>query len=203
MASTPQGDAAVSSLIDRALEGARRLVLPVTCSTAARGAADRLSERHGLDVVEVAVVSGSVAVEPATGDLLVHSVPDIFGRLLPSPGTWRMVTVRDRLAHDFTRCEGPVIDVGEEPTVDAALVLGALRSLFKPLVQTRGIRAVFDPPPPLGLPFVAPRGVSIEGEFGDAETVLYPGLPDLVVVRPRGPVPERARRFEPDVVVVR
>jgi hypothetical protein len=186
MASAAQGHAAVPPLSDGILADVRRLVLPVTCSAAARYHAEQLSDRYGLAMVEVPVVAGTVVIEPTAGDLLVHSLPDVFGRLLPTPGRWRTLAIRDHLARDFTRCDGPVIDVGEKSTIDASVVLGALRNLFKPLAQTRGVRAVFDRPPPLGLPFVAPGGIVIDGEFGLAEPVAFPGLPDLVVVRPGG-----------------
>lgn len=186
MASAAQGHAAVPPLSDGILADVRRLVLPVTCSAAARYHAEQLSDRYGLAMVEVPVVAGTVVIEPTAGDLLVHSLPDVFGRLLPTPGRWRTLAIRDHLARDFTRCDGPVIDVGEKSTIDASVVLGALRNLFKPLAQTRGVRAVFDRPPPLGLPFVAPGGIVIDGEFGLAERVAFPGLPDLVVVRPGG-----------------
>ncbi|MFP5330950.1 MAG: hypothetical protein ACLGHX_01090, partial [Acidimicrobiia bacterium] len=92
MAPTPTGDPAVSPLI----RGAIRLVVPSTVPPAVRGLTGLHADRVGIPLVEVALVGGEPAARSSQGDLLVHPVPDIFGRLSPPPSGWQILSVVDR-----------------------------------------------------------------------------------------------------------
>ncbi len=134
--------------------------------------------------------------------MLVHGFPDIFGRVLSPPVGWNTILVCERMAVPFVDSRKPMIEVGFAPPVDPPLLAGALRAMYKPILQQRRVRPVFEAPPLLGLAFVAPDGIELPGQFGAVERPVVAGLPDLVVIRPVGNPPSDTRRFDPPPVVV-
>jgi hypothetical protein len=186
MASAAASDAALPPLTLDRVRAAVRLVVLSTASDHAKSVARFLSTEFTLDLVVTAGVDGT-PLEPADeGDLLVHGVPDVFGRLLAEPEGRPALVVVDRICGSLW-VESPWrIDVGEEPRHSPARLSLALATLDKHLRQQRRVRPVFTPPPAMGLAYVAPDGVRLPGAFGRVEVPTVPGLPDLVVVRPHG-----------------
>lgn len=193
MAPTSPGDTALPSLSPKLLGETRRLVVTITAGDASLDIAGRTSETTGLELVVSGAVGSRPVVEPLPGDLLVHGVPDVFGRILPIPAGWSTVVIRDRTVARVISVETAVVDVGDASPHDPELLAGALASLFKSLCQQRGVRPIFADPPPLGLPFIAPNGVELGGAFGRIERPVVAGLPDLAVVRPWGEPPPGTR----------
>lgn len=193
MAPPSPGQAAVPSLSPELLGASRRLVVTITAGDAALDIARRAADSSGLELVVTGVVGARPVAEPAQGDLLLHSVPDVLGRLLPIPAGWRTVVVRDRTVATVAAIDASVVEVGDASPHDPALLAGALASMFKSLCQQRGVRPIFSDPPPLGLPFIAPNGVDLPGAFGRIERPVVAGLADLAVVRPWGAPPPGTR----------
>ncbi|HVR32002.1 MAG TPA: hypothetical protein VMS74_04750 [Acidimicrobiia bacterium] len=170
----------------------RRLIVVAPHARYTLRVAEELAARFDSRVVVSPGIDGIPALEPAVEDVLIHGVPDVFGRLLAAPPGWRTIVVRHRIVAHMP-VAAPVIDVGSSPQHDPALMAGALRALFKPICQQRGVRPIFEPPPPFGLAFVAPDGLVIPGSFGRTERPDVAGLADLVVVRPHGEPPPATR----------
>lgn len=199
MASAATGDPSVPPLIADQLARAGRFVVAATALGAARTLARELAAERGIQVVVTASHDGIPMIVPRPDDVLFHGVPDVFGRLLALPAPWSNVVVRDRVAASSFSVSGPLMEVGSAPDHDPRLIAGALRAIFKPISQQRRVRPVFGSPPPFALPFIAPFGVRLPGQFGTALPEQIAGLPDLVIVRPSGtppsgtePVPSRA-----------
>ena len=186
MAPSQPGHAAIPPLIQSRFAEAHRIVVVTSAHPSAVAVANRQAALHETEIVTVGDVGSVPAAVRRPGDLLVHSLPDVFGRVQPAPEDWEAVIVRDRLAAEFSVVDTSLIEVGQAPSHVPARLAAALRSLFKPICQQPGVRPVFDPPPIFGLAFIAPTGVAVPGAFGRAERVVMPGLPDLVVVRPDG-----------------
>ncbi len=134
--------------------------------------------------------------------MLVHGFPDVFGRVLSPPVGWNTILVCERIALPFVDSRRPMIEAGIVPSADPPLLAGALRAMYKPILQQRKVRPVFEVPPLLGLAFVAPGGIELPGDFGELDRPLVAGLPDLVVIRPKGSPPADTQRFDPPPVVV-
>jgi hypothetical protein len=179
----------------------RRLVVVAPHAPYTRRVAEELAARFDSRVVVSPGFDASPALQPAVDDVLIHGLPDVFGRLLAAPPGWRTVVVRHRIVAHMPVTVS-VVDVGRTPRHDPALMAGALRALFKPIRQQRGVRPVFEPPPPFGLAFVAPDGLVIPGRFGRAERPDVAGLPDLVVVRPHGDPPPGTRPLRDPAMIV-
>lgn len=195
MAPTSPGRSAVPSLNPELLGESRRLVVTITAGDAALDIARRASETSGLGLVVTGVVGARPVAEPIPGDLLIHGVPDVFGRLLPIPAGWSTVVVRDRTVATVALVDVAVIEVGDASPHEPWLLAGALASLFKPLCQQGGVRPIFAEAPPMGLPFIAPDGVDLPTGFGRIDWPTVAGLPDLAVVRPVGEPPSGTRRL--------
>lgn len=195
MASPDAKQAAFPPLIP---DQSKRLVLLPSVSPAARAIAEDLS---GL-VVEVPTVGDIPVPDPEPGDVLVHGFPDVYGRVLGPPTGWNTMLVCERVALPFVDSHRPMIEAGPFPTTDPRLLAGALRVMFKTLIQQRRVRPVFENPPLLGLAFVAPEGIELPGQFGAVERPFVAGLPDLVVIRPVGSLPPGTQRYDPPRVVV-
>lgn len=189
MARLAEGDAPLPPLIIEHLARFQRLVMPSSVSRLVRERAVQLAASQGLDLIEVPAIGGRPALDPAPEDGLVHGFPDVFGRIMPPPRGWAALLISERVAKRFVSTARPLLETGVTPSEDPARLAAALRALAKPLGQQRHVRPVFDDPPLLGLPFVAPEGVTLPGSFGVVDGNAFPGLPDLVVVRPTGPVP--------------
>lgn len=175
MAPTPTGDPAVPPLIREAV----RLVVPSTVPPAARRLAGLYAGRVGIPLVEVPLVGGEPATRSSQGDVLVHPVPDIFGRLSPPPSGWRILAVVDRATGHVSAYE--TIEYGLWAIEDLAEMSSRLHAVWKSLVQMRGVRPVLPRPAPFGMAFVAPGGIPmLEGLC--VTPVSWQGLPDLVVV---------------------
>ena len=70
------------------------MVVPSLVAPAARTAIrDTVGD---TTIVEVPSVGSEVAADPKEGDLLVHSVPDVLGRILPPLPGWAALSVVDR-----------------------------------------------------------------------------------------------------------
>ena len=186
MASAAASDSAFPSLIRDRVQAARRLVVLATASEHASGMAQSLSTEYGIALLVVAGTDGIPHVAATEGDLLVHGVPDVFGRVLDAPGSWEAIVVRDRSCGPAAVSSPWTVDVGAASAYSPASVSAALATLDRHLRQQRRVRPVFSPPPAMGLPYVAPDGVKLPGAFGRVEAPVVPGLPDLVVVRPCG-----------------
>ncbi|MEX2655149.1 MAG: hypothetical protein WD532_08980 [Acidimicrobiia bacterium] len=189
MASAATGEPSVPPLIADQIGRAARIVVVATALGAARTWASDMAAEAGIDAIVTASRNGVPLVESRPDDVLVHGVPDVFGRLLAIPSAWSTVVIRDRIAASSFPVSGPLIEVGPAPDHDPNLIAGALRAIFKPICQQRRVRPVFGSPPPFGLPFIAPTGVHLPGSFGVAVPEDLAGLPDLVVVRPSGAPP--------------
>lgn len=160
-------------------QGVRRLVVPTIVPPGARAVIRPIVEERGITIIEGPVAGSQVAFEPAEGDVLVHSVPDVFGRNLePSPG-WNVLRVVDSALG--LGVETGSIHYGRSPTAPTTELSDRLRQLWKPLCQQRNVRPVLSDASPFGLPFVAPSGVDVPSDMR-ATPVQWPGLPDLVVV---------------------
>lgn len=188
MAHAAPRDSALQSLIPPV----RRLVVVAPHARYTLRIAEKLAARFGSRVVVTPGIDGTPALDPAVDDVLVHGLPDVFGRLLTTPPGWRTIVVRHRIVSHMP-VAAPVVDVGLAPRHDARLMAGALQALFKPICQQPGVHPVFQPPPPFGLAFVAPDGLDIRGSFGRPERPEVAGLADLVVVRPYGVPPPGTR----------
>lgn len=189
MASAATSDSSVPPLIDDHVARASRLVVAASALGAARSLARELGAERDIRVVVTASHDGVPVIDPRSGDVLFHGVPDVFGRLLRAPAAWSTVVIRDRIAASSFPVSGPLVEVGSVPDHDPNLLAGALHNLFKPICQQRRVKSVFGSPPPFGLPFIAPSGIRLPGPFGAAVPEHIPGLPDLVVVRPSGAPP--------------
>lgn len=155
----------------------RRLVVPSVTPPASRSVVRTLAETRGLAVAERPVAGGRVVGEPGIGDVLVHSVPDVFGRDLEPPSAWKVLRVVDAaLGLEIDRQE-----VRYGVSSEGSHVSGRLAALWKPLSQQRGVRSVLTHPAPFGLAFVAPMGIDVPDDV-TATPVPWAGLPDLVVV---------------------
>lgn len=155
----------------------RRLVVPSVAPPASRSVVHALAERRGLAVVERPVAGDQIVGEPGIGDVLVHSVPDVFGRDLAPPRVWKVLRVVDAalgLEPDRREVRYGVASEGR-------LLSERLAALWKPLSQQRGVRPLLTHPAPFGLAFVAPAGIEVPDDF-TATPVPWPGVPDLVVV---------------------
>ena len=186
MASASEGDTTLPPLIIERLRITDRLVMLATASGHARMIGRSLSERFGIDLVVMAGIDGG-PLEPSRGqDLLVHGIPDVFGRLLDAPVGWDSLFVVERICGPVSVASPWRVDVGEASMHPAARVAEALARLDRHLRQQRRVRPIFTSPPALGLPYVAPEGVTLPGPFGRVDAPDVPGLPDLVVIRPFG-----------------
>jgi hypothetical protein len=171
-------------------------------SSHARSIAEVLGSERGLRIVQVPLVGNTPVIEPEPGDVFVHGFPDVFGRVIAPPGGWDHVLVCEPLARPFVDTPRPMIEAGPPPVADPRVIAGALRALYKKIIQQRRVRPVFAEPPLLGLALVAPVGVELTGEFGELDHPFVVGLPDLVVVRPVGIPPLDSQRLDPAPVVV-
>lgn len=130
-----------------------------------------------MAVADRPVAGSRIVGRPSIGDMLVHSVPDVFGRDLDPPSHWMVLRVVDTalgLAPDHQEVRYGV-------SSDGGHLSGRLATLWKPLCQQRGVRPVLTHPAPFGLAFVAPTGIDVPEDV-TATPVPWPGLPDLVVV---------------------
>lgn len=186
MASAPEGETALPPLILDRVRVAKRLVVPATASDDAWRIALALSDDLEIALVVAVSIDGRPQEPPTDGDLLVHGVPDVFGRILDEPAGWESLVVVDRICGSLTVASPWRIEVGEESPFSTASLSEALAKLDKHLRQQRRVRPLFSSPPAMGLPYIAPEGVALSGEFGRVETPEVPGLADLVVVRPDG-----------------
>lgn len=161
-------------------QGVRQLIVPTIVSPAARAVMGVLAETWGVILEEVPTVGDRIAREPAQGDALVHSVPDVFGRNSPPPPPgWTVLRVADSALG--LKVEAGTIRYGRPPTVTTADLSDRLRQLWKSLCQQRGVRPILPEPGPFGLPFLAPGGIEVPDDV-TATPVAWRGLPDLVVV---------------------
>ena len=186
MASAAASDSALPPLIRDRTRVAGRFVVLSTASEPASRMARSLSAEFGTQLLVVAGNDGNPNVPVTEGDLLVHGVPDVFGRMLDAPGGWEAIIVRHRSCGPVSVPSPRTVEVGNESAHSPVSVSIALAALDSHLRQQRRVRPLFSPPPALGLPYIAPDGVKLPGAFGRVEAPFVPGLPDLVVVRPYG-----------------
>ena len=186
MASAPPSDSALPPLIRDRVGLADRLVVLASASEDALALARSMSAEFEIGLVVTGGSDGVPHEPPARGDLLVHGVPDVFGRVLDSPRVWEALIVVDRMCGSAPIASPWQIHVGDEPVHAPATISLALAQLDKHLRQQRRVRPLFSSPPAMGLPYIAPEGVTLPGAFGRVEMPTVPGLPDLVVVRPHG-----------------
>lgn len=186
MASASAGDTALPPLILDRARVSDRLVVLATASDHALKVARSLSADLSIDLVVTAGIDGEPVEQPTDGVLLVHGVPDVFGRILDVPAGWEALVVVDRMCGPVSVASRWRVDVGDDPAHPPVRVSEALAHLHKRLRQQRRVRPLFSPPPAMGLPYIAPEGITLSGEFGRVEAPDVPGLPDLVVVRPYG-----------------
>lgn len=182
MAPAAASDASLSPLTATAVESVSRVLLVATASTDAI----RWAHRSGLPVETVPGHEGVPLVDPDPGALVVHGVPDVFGRVLDPPSGWHTLVVRHRITGGSVPAFPLCLDVGVASPHPPEIIAQGLRDLHKRLLQQRGVRPVFASPPAFGLPYIAPGGIALEGRFGRIERPPVPGLPELVVVRPDG-----------------
>lgn len=180
MAPTSACDTTLSSVT--APRGVHRLIVPTIVSPAARAVIGVMAETWGVVLNEDPSVRGRIAREPAEGDVLVHGVPDVFGRNVPPPPGWTVLRVADSALG--LEVEAGTIQYGRPPTVTTAELSDRLQELWKPLCQQRSVRPILPEPGPFGLPFLAPGGIDLPDDVS-ATPVAWPGLPDLVVVHHR------------------
>lgn len=186
MASAAASEPAFPPLIRDRVQVAGRLVVLATASEYALAVARSLSTEFDARLVVSGGQDGNPHVGSTDGDLLVHGVPDVFGRVLDAPGGWESLIVMDRICGSPSVTSPWRIDVGDEPAHAPTDISLALAILDKHLRQQRRVRPLFSTPPAMGLPYIAPDGVTLPGAFGRVEAPSVPGLPDLVVVRPHG-----------------
>jgi hypothetical protein len=186
MASAPAGDSALPPLIRERVEAAGRLVVLATASHHALRVARSLSAEFGMDLVVAGGVDGTPHEPPAAGDFLVHGVPDVFGRVVDDPAGWQALVVVERICGPVSAASPWRIEVGDESAHSPSSLSTALAALDRHLRQQRRVRPLFSPPPAMGLPYIAPEGITLPGAFGRVDAPTVPGLPDLVVVRPHG-----------------
>lgn len=156
-----------------------RLVLPNIASPAARAVVRRVADERGIPVVDCPVVGGTVVARPDSGDVMVHSIPDVFGRAFEPPSGWRVVRIVDGALG--MNVEAETIRFGRPSVRRPGEVSRRLREVWKPIGQQRGVRPLHRAPGAFGLAFIAPSGVEVPDDL-TATPVLWPGLPDLVVV---------------------
>ena len=73
------------------------------------------------------------------------------------------------------------IPYGRSAQLPPADIAARLAEVWKLLLQRRGVRSVLARPAAFGLAFVAPEGLSVPSDL-QATSVVFPGLPDLIVV---------------------
>ncbi|MEX1271028.1 MAG: hypothetical protein WD990_11920 [Acidimicrobiia bacterium] len=186
MASAAASEPALPPLIGDRLQIASRVVTLSTASAHALATARFVSDRFGVDLIVTAGTDGIPCDPPREDDFMVHGVPDVFGRVLDAPEGWEALVVVDRICGTVWVNSPWRMDVGDEPAHDPERLSLALAQLDRHLRQQRRVRPLFSPPPALGLPYIAPDGITLPGAFGRIEAPAVPGLPDLVVVRPDG-----------------
>jgi hypothetical protein len=180
---TPR-DPTVPPLTIELLASAARLIVPVTATDEVREFIADFAGRYRVPVVVVAEVNDTPVVERTKGDILIHSVPDVFGRVLPAYAGWEFACVHHRIAASVAPvgCTAP-IEIDREPDESPDFVTSTLEGMYKRLCQQRGVRPVFGSPAPFGLAFIAPDGIELDSDRVISHRVDLPGLPDLVVVR--------------------
>lgn len=156
-----------------------RMILPSTTPPAARHVAERLAASLGITLVEIPMVRDRPAWTLVSGDRVVHSLPDVFGRTLPPPDHPRVVTVVDRGIGGVETEDTIAYGVPSSTSPDE--MTARLRVIWKPLNQQRGIRPALAQPAPFGLAFLAPDGISPPPGLA-VTPVSMAGLPDLVIV---------------------
>jgi len=142
-------------------------------------------------------------VDPEPGDVVVHPVPDVLGRILDAPPGLALIVVIDDVVGDTVRVHPRHRTIRRGSRLgDPGRMTAAIAHVAKEVAQRPGVKPVFASTPPYAAPFLAPNGVGAIPEWCGLDRPDVDGLPDLVVVRAVSRPPP-GRRVEARIVAVR